>query len=69
MAIIVGYLLWIESGWAGMIGIAVVFVVVPLQCMCDFILVFVSLIKCFDFRSIHWKTIFDISFTNSTSNR
>ncbi|KAG4077286.1 hypothetical protein HA402_009915 [Bradysia odoriphaga] len=31
MAIIVGYLLWIEAGWAGMIGILVVFVVVPLQ--------------------------------------
>ncbi|KAJ6642101.1 ATP-binding cassette sub-family C member 4 [Pseudolycoriella hygida] len=31
MSIIVGYLLWIESGWAGMIGIVVVFVVVPLQ--------------------------------------
>lgn len=33
MAIIVGYLLWIDAGWAGMIGILVVFVVVPLQCM------------------------------------
>lgn len=32
MAIIVGYLLWIEAKWAGMIGILVVFVVVPLQC-------------------------------------
>lgn len=33
MAIIVGYLLLLEAGWAGMIGILVVFVVVPLQCM------------------------------------
>lgn len=31
MALIVGYLLWVEVGWAGMIGIAVVFVVVPIQ--------------------------------------
>lgn len=39
MAIIVGYLLWLEAGWAGMIGILVVFVVVPLQCKCGFNLV------------------------------
>lgn len=31
MALIAGYLLWVEVGWAGMIGIAVVFVVVPIQ--------------------------------------
>lgn len=31
MALIVGYLLWIEVGWAGMIGIAIVFIVVPIQ--------------------------------------
>lgn len=31
MAIISGYLLWTTVGWAGMIGIAVVFVVVPIQ--------------------------------------
>lgn len=32
MSIIVGYLLFIEVGWAGMIGIAMVFIVVPIQC-------------------------------------
>ncbi|XP_059613900.1 ATP-binding cassette sub-family C member 4-like [Phlebotomus argentipes] len=31
MAIVVGYLLWIEVGWAGIVGIIVVFTVVPLQ--------------------------------------
>lgn len=31
MTLIAGYLLWVEVGWAGMIGIAVVFVVVPIQ--------------------------------------
>lgn len=31
LALISGYLLWVEVGWAGMIGIAVVFVVVPIQ--------------------------------------
>lgn len=45
MAIIVGYLLWIESGWAGMIGILVVFVVVPLQCMCSLNFILFHLIK------------------------
>lgn len=34
MALVVGYLLFIEVGWAGMIGIAIVFVVVPIQCEC-----------------------------------
>lgn len=32
MSIIVGYLLFIEAQWAGMIGIAIVFIVVPIQC-------------------------------------
>lgn len=32
MSIVVGYLLFIEVGWAGMIGIAIVFIVVPIQC-------------------------------------
>ncbi|GAB0087983.1 hypothetical protein DMENIID0001_023560 [Sergentomyia squamirostris] len=32
VAMIVGYLLWLEVGWAGFVGIVVVFTVVPLQC-------------------------------------
>lgn len=32
MTIIIGYMLWLEARWAGMIGIAVVFLVVPIQC-------------------------------------
>lgn len=40
IALIVGYLLWIEAGWAGMVGLAVVFVVVPLQCKCSTIVIF-----------------------------
>lgn len=32
MSIVVGYLLYVEAGWAGMIGIAMVFIVVPIQC-------------------------------------
>ncbi|XP_055676611.1 ATP-binding cassette sub-family C member 4-like [Lutzomyia longipalpis] len=31
MAMIVGYLLWLEAGWAGFVGIMIVFTVVPLQ--------------------------------------
>lgn len=31
MALIVGYLLWVEIRWAGMVGIAIVFIVVPIQ--------------------------------------
>lgn len=32
MSLVVGYLLFIEVGWAGMIGISIVFIVVPIQC-------------------------------------
>ena len=31
MAMIVGYMLWVEVRWAGMVGIAIVFIVVPIQ--------------------------------------
>lgn len=31
MAMLVGYLLWVEVRWAGMVGIAIVFIVVPIQ--------------------------------------
>lgn len=31
LIIIVTYLLWIEIEWAGMIGISIVFIVVPIQ--------------------------------------
>lgn len=41
MAIVVGYLLFIEVGWAGMIGIAIVFIVVPIQC--KFIIISINL--------------------------
>lgn len=34
LTIIVGVLLWIEIGWAGVIGIAIVFIVVPVQSKC-----------------------------------
>lgn len=34
MALIVGYLLWVEVRWAGMIGIVIVFIVVPIQSEC-----------------------------------
>lgn len=32
MTIIIGYFLWLQARWAGMIGIAVVFLIVPIQC-------------------------------------
>lgn len=32
MTIIIGYFLWLEARWAGMIGIAVVFLIVSIQC-------------------------------------
>lgn len=32
VTILVGYLLWLEAGWAGMVGTIVVFFVVPIQC-------------------------------------
>lgn len=28
---VVGYMLWLEAGWAGMIGLTIVFIVVPIQ--------------------------------------
>lgn len=31
LTIIIGILLWLEIGWAGVVGIAIVFVVVPIQ--------------------------------------
>ncbi|KAJ6642102.1 ATP-binding cassette subfamily C member 4 [Pseudolycoriella hygida] len=31
MTLIIGYFLWLQARWAGMIGIAVVFIVVPIQ--------------------------------------
>lgn len=34
LAFIVGILLWFEIGWAGVIGIAIVFIVVPVQSEC-----------------------------------
>lgn len=35
LAVIVGILLWNEIQWAGLVGIAVVFFVVPIQCEYD----------------------------------
>ena len=32
-AIIIGYFLWVEAKYAGLLGIAAVFIVVPIQCM------------------------------------
>lgn len=32
MTVIIGYFLWLQARWAGMIGIAVVFFIVPIQC-------------------------------------
>lgn len=34
MTIIAAYILWIEIRWAGMIGIAIVFLIVPIQSNC-----------------------------------
>lgn len=31
LVILVGYLLWIEVQWAGMFGLLVVFIIVPIQ--------------------------------------
>lgn len=31
LVIVVGYLLWIEVRWAGMFGLLIVFIVVPIQ--------------------------------------
>lgn len=31
LAFIVGYILWLEAGWAGLIGMVIVFIVVPIQ--------------------------------------
>lgn len=31
-ALIIGYFLWDEAGYAGLLGIAAVFIVVPIQC-------------------------------------
>lgn len=46
MALIVGYLLWVEIRWAGMVGIAIVFIVVPIQSKC-----FISKMDpCFKFK-------------------
>lgn len=44
LVIVVGYLLWIEVRWAGMFGLLIVFIVVPIQSnffsyvLCDYIL-------------------------------
>lgn len=32
MTIIIGYFLWLEARWAGMIGLTVVVLIVPIQC-------------------------------------
>lgn len=34
LVIIVGYLLWVEVRWAGMFGLIIVFIVVPIQSNC-----------------------------------
>lgn len=32
MCIIIAYMLWLEVQWAGIIGLGIIFIVVPLQC-------------------------------------
>lgn len=34
LVIIIGYLLWQEAQWAGLIGLAIVFIIVPIQSKC-----------------------------------
>lgn len=31
LVIVIGYLLWLEVQWAGLIGMAIVFIIVPIQ--------------------------------------
>lgn len=37
MTLIIGYLLWTEIRWAGMVGIGIVFIIVPIQCKMTFL--------------------------------
>lgn len=52
MAIIITYILWQEARWAGMIGLAVVFTIVTIQCMNMNLEIAIHLLKSFTF-SIH----------------
>lgn len=74
MALIVGYLLFIEVGWAGMIGIAVVFIVVPLQCTYlnvtrhNLLNSFENQIFFKNPHSLHWKIVVDFPTSDGASN-
>lgn len=56
MSLVVGYLLFIEVGWAGMIGIAIVFIVVPIQCEYFLFTFIISIIISILLKnsSLHW---------------
>lgn len=80
MTLIIGYLLWGEIGWAGMVGIAIVFVVVPIQCELEFFLdfFFVRILRLFYDQlnvlkkitrfSLHRQIIIQVSIANRTAH-
>lgn len=70
MTIIIGYFLWLQARWAGMIGIAVVFSIVAIQCKklrCKNIsiaIIYINTTRC----SIYLETCYHISITNCSEN-
>lgn len=69
---VVGYFLWLETRWAGMIGIAVVFTILIVQCkqLCNDAYFSVLLLDMFCFTfSVYWETFFQIPVENGVKNR
>lgn len=71
MTFIAGVILWQEVQWAGMFGLVVVFIVVPLQSEFDFLADFNAMAEFTltrDICRLHWQTVVEIPFPNGSSN-
>lgn len=68
LALIVGILLWYEVRWAGLVGIAVVFIIVPIQCKYKLDPIVLSHSNTASLCSLHRKTFIEISLSDCTSN-
>lgn len=51
-ALIIAYFLYIEAGYAGLIGIAAVFIVVPIQCEFSVMMILLCTLRENDFASV-----------------
>lgn len=75
LVITVGYLLWLEVQWAGMFGLIIVFIIVPIQSNYRFSFLFYLCLfffskqfSLFFFIRLYGQTVCEVSKSNSCSN-